>query len=219
MFTGLVRHLGTLAWRRARAGGARVCVEAGAPLLGGLVVGPSMAVMGACLTVAAMGDGRDGRGGCFEADVSGGTLLRTALGMLQTGAPLNLEPALRAGDPLDGHLVSGHVDATAGLLERPEGEGLWLCGRPWALAALVAPKGSVAVDGVGLTVVEATSRWFTASLMPGTLGATTLGLLRPGDRVNLEGDPVARYVARLVGLRGAEERLAGFADGGWKAGG
>jgi riboflavin synthase len=218
MFTGLVRHLGTLAWRRARAGGARVCVEAGAPLLDGMEAGSSIAVMGACLTVAAKAAKAGGRGGCFEADVSGETLLRTTLGMLPTGAPLNLEPALRAGDPLDGHLVSGHVDATAGLLERPEGEGLWLFELPWALAALVAPKGSVAVDGASLTVVEATSRWFTVSLMPGTLGATTLGLLRPGDRVNLEGDPVARYVARLVELRGADERLAGFAEGGWAPG-
>jgi riboflavin synthase len=211
MFTGLVRHQGTLAWRRARAGGVRVCVEAGAPLLDGMGLGSSIAVMGACLTVAAKG------GGHFEADVSGETLLRTTLGMLPTGAPLNLEPALRAGDPLDGHLVSGHVDATAGLLERPEGEGLWLFELPWALAAMVAPKGSVAIDGVSLTVVEATSQWFTVSLMPDTLSATTLCRLRPGDRVNLEGDPVGRYVARLVGLHAAADRLAGFAEKGWNS--
>jgi riboflavin synthase len=97
--------------------------------------------------------------------------MRTTLGMLPAGARLNLEPALRAGDPLDGHLVSGHVDATAGLLERAGGEGLWLFGLPGALAAMVAPRGSVAVDGVSLTVVEATSRWLSASLIPETLGA------------------------------------------------
>jgi riboflavin synthase len=213
MFTGLIRHLGTLAWRRARGGGARVRVEAEGPLLERAGVGSSVAVMGACLTVAARGDG------FFEADLSGETLLRTTLGALPAGAPLSLEPALRAGEPLDGHLVSGHVDATTGLLERAEGEGLWLFELPGGLAAMVAPKGSVAIDGVSLTVVEATGRWLSVSLIPETLNSTALKQLRRGDRANLEADPFGRYVARCLALRGAEDRLGGFAERGWGRGG
>jgi riboflavin synthase len=165
--------------------------------------------MGVCLTVAAKGDG------CFEADVSGETLLRTTLGMLPAGAPLNLEPALRAGESLDGHMVSGHVDATAGLLERAEGDGLWHFELPGALAAMVAPKGSVAIDGISLTVVDATSQWLSVALVPQTIGATTLKSMRPGDRANLEADPIGRYLARCLVVRGTAEKLGGFAERGW----
>jgi len=213
MFTGLIRHLGTLAWRGARGGVARIRVEAGQGLLEGAELGSSIAVMGVCLTVAELNDG------CFEADISSETLSRTTLGALPLGARLNLEPALRVGGPLDGHLVSGHIDATTELLERADGAGLWRFALPGALAAMVAPKGSVAMDGISLTVVEATSRWLSVALIPETVESTTLKHIRPGDWVNLEADPIGRYIARRLALRGADERLAEFARRGWDAGG
>jgi len=211
MFTGLIRHLGTLAWRGARGGVARIRVEAGQGLLERAEPGSSIAVMGICLTVVELNAGN------FEADVSSETLSRTTLGALPIGARLNLEPALRVGEPLDGHLVSGHIDATTELLERAEGSGLWRFALPSPLAAMVAPKGSVAIDGISLTVVEATNQWLSVALIPETIESTTLKHIRPGERANLEADPIGRYVARCLALRGTEERLGGFARNGWKA--
>jgi riboflavin synthase len=166
--------------------------------------------MGVCLTVAAVD------GGGFEADLSRETLSRTTLGSLPLGARLNLEPALRVGDPLDGHLVSGHVDAVTELLERAEGEGLWRFSLPAQVAAMVAPKGSVAIDGASLTVVEATTQWLSVALIPETLSSTAMRDMRPGDGANLEADPLGRYVARAFALRGSSEALEGFARHGWR---
>jgi riboflavin synthase len=213
MFTGLIRHLGTLAWRGARGGGGRIRVGAESSLMERAGLGSSVAVMGACLTVAAVGEG------FFEADLSGETLRRTTLGTLPIGAPLNLEPALCLGEPLDGHMVSGHIDATTRLLECAEGEGLWRFELPGKIAAMAAPKGSVAIDGVSLTVVEATGQWLSVALIPETINSTTLARMRPGDRANLEADPMGRYVARCLALRGTEDRLGGFAERGWGKGG
>lgn len=214
MFTGLIRHLGTLESRSTRSGGARLRIGAPADLLERAELGASIAVNGACLTSVAV----DGR--AWEADLSEETLAKTTLGRLAMGATLHLEPALRVGDPLDGHLVAGHVDAVGHLLARPRGEGgvdegIWRFSLPRELAPMTAPKGSVAVDGISLTVVDCGTDWFTVALIPETVKRTALHALRPGDPVNLEADPIGRYVARALALGGAEDRLADFARRGW----
>jgi len=209
MFTGLIRHLGTLESRSSRSGGARLRITAPADLLARAEPGASIAVNGACLTSVAV----DGR--AWEADLSEETLEKTTLGRLAMGAALHLEPALRVGDPLDGHLVSGHVDGVGRLLERPQDEGIWRFAMPAALAPMTAPKGSVAVDGISLTVVDCGTDWFTVALIPETVKRTAFASMRPGDPVNLEADPIGRFVARALALRASDEKLARFAQGGW----
>ena len=209
MFTGLIRHLGTLESRRPRPGGARLRIAAPAGLLERAEPGASICVNGACLTAAA----RDAR--AWEADLSEETLERTTLGQLAPGAVLHLEPSLRVGDPLDGHLVSGHVDGVGRLLERAEGEGLWRFAMPPELAPMTAAKGSMAVDGISLTVVECGTDWFTVALIPETVRRTRLEGMACGEAVNLEVDPVGRYVARALALRASGDRLARFAKEGW----
>jgi riboflavin synthase len=215
MFTGLIRHLGTLESRSSRPSGARLRIAAPGDLLARAESGASIAVNGACLTSVAV-DGRS-----WEADLSEETLEKTTLGRLPLGSTLHLEPALRVGDPLDGHLVSGHVDGIGQLLSRPQGrggvdEGIWRFSMPAALAPMMAPKGSVAVDGISLTVVDCGSDWFTVALISETVTRTALNGLRPSDSVNLEADPIGRFVARALALRGSDEKLARFAQGGWQ---
>lgn len=210
MFTGLIRHIGTLDSRSQRPGGARLRIAAPAELLARAEMGASICVNGACLTVVA----RDEK--TFSADLSEETLEKTTFGRMPIGAMLHLEPALCVGDPLDGHLVSGHVDGVAHLLQRPEGEGLWRFELPAALAAMVAPKGSVAVDGISLTVVECGGAWFTVALIPETVRSTRLEGARPGEAFHLEVDPIGRYVARALAMQGSEERLHRFAREGWQ---
>jgi riboflavin synthase len=209
MFTGLIRHLGTLESRSSRPGGARLRIAAPADLLARAEQGASIAVNGACLTSVAVD------GWAWEADLSEETLEKTTLGRLPLGAVLHLEPALRVGDPLDGHLVSGHVDGVGRLLERPQDEGLWRFAMPAELAPMTAAKGSIAVEGISLTVVDCGADWFTVALIPETVTRTALRGLRPGDAVNLEADPIGRFVARALALRGSDEKLAKFAQGGW----
>lgn len=214
MFTGLIRHLGTLESRASRPGGARLRIASPADLLARAELGASIAVNGACLTSVAV----DGR--AWEADLSEETLEKTTLGRLPLGTSLHLEPALRVGDPLDGHLVSGHVDGLGQLLSRPQGqggldEGIWRFAMAAALAPMIAPKGSVAVDGISLTVVDCGTDWFTVALIPETVTRTALHHLRPGTAVNLEADPIGRFVARALALRGSDEKLTRFAQGGW----
>ncbi|OIQ67433.1 riboflavin synthase [mine drainage metagenome] len=209
MFTGLIRDLGNLESRASRPGGARIRIAAPANLLARAELGASIAVNGACLTSVAV----DGR--AWEADLSEETLAKTTLGRLALGATVHLEPALRVGDPLDGHLVAGHVDAVGQLLSRPVDEGIWRFSLPLELAPMTAPKGSVAVDGISLTVVDCGADWFTVALIPETVKRTALAGLRPGDPVNLEADPIGRYVARALALRSSDEKLARFAQGGW----
>ncbi len=214
MFTGLIRHLGTLEARSSRPGGARLRIAAPADLLARAEPGASIAVNGVCLTSV----GVDGR--AWEAELSGETLAKSTLGRLPLGAVLHLEPALRVGDPLDGHLVAGHVDGLGNLVARPHGqggvdEGIWRFAMPPALAPMTAPKGSVAVDGISLTVVECGTDWFTVALIPETVRNTALHTVRPGDPVNLEADPIGRFVARALALRVTDEKLAKFAQGGW----
>lgn len=211
MFTGLIRHLGTLQARNARPGGARLRVQAPEALLERAEPGASIAVNGACLTVLS----HDSKG--FEADLSEETLEKTTLGRLAIGAALHLEPSLRVGDPLDGHLVSGHVDGVGCLLERSTSEGLWRFSMQVDMAPMTAPKGSIAVDGISLTVVDCGTDWFTVALIPETVRRTRLESIRNGEEVNLEVDLVGRYVVRQMHLQSREQQLLEFAKQGWKA--
>lgn len=191
MFTGIVAALGTVRAAKAARGGHRIVVDAGRLGLKDVAVGDSIAVNGACLTVVA----RKGR--TFQADVSRETLACTT--GFSAGQRVNLEKALRAADPLGGHLVSGHVDGV-GTVDRTKAAGgsrLLAVAAPSALARYVARKGSIAVNGVSLTVNEVDGAVFEVNLIPHTLAASNLGDLRAGDKVNLEVDMLARYVERL----------------------
>lgn len=192
MFTGIVEELGRV---RERDGG-RLVVEA--ELSGDLAVGDSVSVNGCCLTVVATGGAGEA---WWAADAVAETMSRTALGDLVAGSRVNLERPLRPADRLGGHLVQGHVDAAAEVLApAPE----LVVALPSALARYVVEKGSVTVDGVSLTVVEVSGASFRVAVIPHTAAVTTLGLRRPGERVNLEVDVLAKYVERLL----AESSLA-----------
>lgn len=199
MFTGIVREIGTVERIERGDQGARVRFHA--ELATELAPGGSVSVSGACLTAASTSDG------AFDAEVMNQTLSVTTLGALEPGAAVNLEPPLRAGDPLGGHLVQGHVDGT-GRVEAVEADGFARRLRlavPAELHRFVVERGSVAVDGVSLTVAGLSGDAFEVSLIPETLERTTLGRLTEGDRVNLEVDVIARYAERLVqGLVGPE---------------
>jgi riboflavin synthase len=193
MFTGLVKARGTL----AEADGGRFRVEHSEPL--GLAEGDSIAVDGVCLTATGVEDG------AFRADVMAETLRRSTLGSLEPGDSVNLEPPLRAGDPLGGHVVQGHVDGT-GTVESVTEEGFARVVRIAAAPELlryVVEKGSIAVDGVSLTVAEIDGEGFSVSLIPETLERTTLGAAAPGRAVNLEVDVLAKYVEKLSAPLGA----------------
>jgi riboflavin synthase len=194
VFSGIIEVVGTVAALERRRAGVQLTIRS---TLRGLTLGESIAVNGACMTVTRR------RAGTFAVDVSAESLRRSTLGTLRTGARVNLERSLRMGDRLSGHLVFGHVDGVGALADvRPEGEGaLYRFTMPAALAALLVEKGSIAVDGVSLTVFSCTNRSFTVALIPHTLAVTTLGGLRPGARVNLESDMLARYVERAVRRR------------------
>lgn len=196
MFTGIVQDIGTVQAREARGGDVRLVIAAQRLDLSVVRVGDSICVQGCCLTATAV------QAHTFAADVSRETLALTTLGELQPGAAVNLEPALRAGDPLGGHLLSGHVDGVGEILARhAEARSVRLeIGAPAALERYLAPKGSVAVDGVSLTVNAVQPGSFGVNIIPHTQSVTTLGALRAGARVNLEVDQVARYLARLLAL-------------------
>jgi len=191
MFTGLVELKGNLAQRVRRGPGYRLSI-AGA--LGPLTLGESISVSGACLTVVAWDDRS------FEADVSLETASRTTLGALPVGSAVNLERALKVGDRLGGHLVSGHVDAVGELLRiTPAGEAQRLTvGFPRELARFIAAKGSITLDGVSLTVNAVTDSALEVMIIPHTLAVTTLGELRIGAPINLEVDTLARYAVRFL---------------------
>lgn len=207
MFTGIVEELGEVVGLAAGDRSARITVR-GPAVTGDATRGASIAVNGVCLTVVEQGPGT------FTADVMLETLQRTSLAGLRPGTRVNLERPLRADGRLGGHVVQGHVDGTGTVVERVPGEN-WELVRvavPASLARYVVEKGSVAVDGVSLTVASVddatplpgggTGTTFTVSLIPETLARTTLGLRAPGDVVNLEVDVLAKYVERMVaGLR------------------
>jgi riboflavin synthase len=193
MFTGIVEELGDVVAVEQLADAARLTVR-GPEVSADARHGDSIAVNGVCLTVVTTADGT------FTADVMRETLQRTGLGALRPGDPVNLERPLTLSARLGGHLVQGHVDGTGTVLQRTPGEH-WEVVRvalPAELARYVVPKGSIAVDGVSLTVVEAGPDWFTVSLIPTTLALTTLGRAAPGTTVNLEVDVLAKYVERLL---------------------
>ncbi|MSP68325.1 MAG: riboflavin synthase [Alphaproteobacteria bacterium] len=193
MFTGIVTDIGTVG-RVERNGDTRFEI-ATAYALAAVPIGASIACGGACLTVVAKG------ADWFAATASGETLARTTLGGWRRGTRVNLERALALGAELGGHLVTGHVDAVAHLVERtPEG-GSWrlVIAVPAPLARYIAAKGSVTLDGVSLTVNEVAGERFTVNLIPHTLAVTTFAERRQGDALNLEIDLIARYLARLTG--------------------
>jgi riboflavin synthase len=196
MFTGIITDVGTIrALDRRGDLRARIGTSYGPE---GIDLGASIACDGCCLTV--VDRGRDGEGAWFDVDVSAESLSKTALGDWTEGARVNLERSLRVGDELGGHIVSGHVDGTAEILSvQPEGDSVRYRFRaPAALARFIAPKGSVALNGTSLTVNEVEGAEFGVNLIPHTQAVTTWGLSRAGDRVNLEIDTLARYVARLT---------------------
>lgn len=213
MFTGIIRHVGTVTGVRPNAGGRRLRIDLG-PLAAGLGEGDSVAVSGACLTAAAV------EAPSAEFDAVAETLGRTTLGRLRTGAKVNLERPVRAGEALDGHLVQGHIDGIAEVRRvRRGGEWLVEFAAPGELTDLMVPKGSAAIDGVSLTLVDVGAAGFSVVLIPTTLAETTLGSLRPGTKVNVETDVIGKYVRKHLGRSSASPggvtldklRSAGFA--------
>jgi riboflavin synthase len=193
MFTGIVTDVGHVRAVEKR-GDTRFVIATHYPI-GDLAIGASIACSGPCLTVVEKGTDS------FSVDASAETLARTTAGAWREGTPINLERALKMGDELGGHLLTGHVDAVATLETRkPEGDSLRLTFRvPPPYDRAIASKGAVALDGVSLTVNDVEGAVFGVNIIPHTQRETTLGALRPGDRVNLEIDLIARYLARLVG--------------------
>ena len=211
MFTGIVEELGRVVRLETVEDSARLTVEA-PTVTQDVNLGDSVSVNGCCLTVTAV------HGSTFTADLMAETLTRTTLGSQAPGDPVNLERALRASERLGGHIVQGHVDATAEVLDHHRGEhwDLLRIGLPQEIARYVAVKGSVALDGVSLTVVDVVDASdvtpvpgagasLSVGLIPETLRRTTLGTRRPGERVNLEVDVLAKYAERLLGARPSQE--------------
>jgi len=197
VFTGIVRELGRVVALEGKSDGIQLRIEA-PETAAELGVGDSVAVNGCCLTATGISDGR------IELDAVPETLERSALGRLAVGTPVNIEPAVRAGQPLGGHYVQGHVDGVGRVQSvRSEGVGtrVWI-EAPRPVIRLCVEKGSITVEGVSLTVAELHDGAFAVALVPHTLAATTLGALEPGDEVNLEADVLAKYVERLLPSRG-----------------
>jgi riboflavin synthase alpha subunit len=202
VFTGIVETVGRVAAIEPRGEKTRIAVEAPS-IAGGLPIGASVAVSGTCLTVVAV----DGGTIAFEAVRE--TLEKSALGDLRVGSSVNLERALRADGRLDGHIVQGHVDGTGRVraVERRGDDVRFAVDCDVAFAELLVPKGSVAIDGVSLTVVAVEPAGFDVALIPHTLAVTTLGQRRSGERVNLEADVLGKYVKKYV------ERVVGAGAG------
>ncbi len=195
MFTGIVTDLGQV--RRLRRGELVELTIATRFDTAAIPIGASIACSGACLTAIAV------EPGAFTAQASAETVARTTIGEWREGTAVNLEKSLRLGDELGGHLVSGHVDGIARIVERrPEAELVrFVFAAPDALMGFIAPKGSVALDGVSLTVNEVSGGHFGVNIIPHTLACTGFGAAQPGQRLNLEIDMIARYVARLMAAR------------------
>lgn len=195
MFTGIITGLGTVREIRPLGGGRDMRLVIATPWSNTAEIPPgaSIACSGCCLTAVELG------ADWFAVEVSAETLSKTTLGGWAVGSRVNLERPLKVGDELGGHIVSGHVDGVAEVLAAaPEnGSTRWSFRVPRALSRFIAPKGSVAVDGVSLTVNEVGDDTFGVNIIPHTAAVTSFGLLRPGDRVNIEIDTLARYVARL----------------------
>ena len=195
MFTGIITDVGRV--RAVRPGGDTAFTIATAFDTDDIAIGASIACAGVCLTVTERGQG------WFAVQASAETLSRTTLGAWREGTSVNLERALKLGDELGGHILSGHVDAVAEIVSRrPEGDSVrFVFAVPPPFDKAVAPKGSVALDGVSLTVNEVEGSRFGVNIIPYTLTHTGFGEAAPGQQMNLEIDPIARYVARLLGER------------------
>ena len=201
MFTGIVEELGETVAVDDLGDAARLTVR-GPQVTQDVANGDSIAVNGVCLTVASTS------ADTFSADVMRETLNRSGLGALAPGTPVNLERSVRLADRLGGHLVQGHVDGTGTIISRTPAEHwdvvrIGLPPGPPDLARYVVEKGSVAVDGISLTIVSVSATWFEVSLIPETLKRTTLGAKQPGETVNLEVDVIAKYVEKLLNAQGA----------------
>jgi len=196
MFTGIIEEMGSVKALRHEAGAARLAVSA-STVLGGTAPGDSICVNGVCLTVVEMDKGG------FSADVAVETLKVTNLGELKTGEKVNLERALQLSARVGGHLVSGHVDAVGRIREkREEGNG-WriFIDAPDTVLRYVIKKGSIAIDGISLTVADVDKKGFSIAMIPHTAKLTTLGFKSTGDGVNLETDIIGKYVERLLAVR------------------
>jgi len=199
MFTGIVQGTGRIKSREERGGDQRLEIDCTGVLEPAVLVpGASIAVNGVCLTVV------DPAGACFHADVSAETLSLTTIGDLAPDSPVNLEPALAMGDTLGGHLMSGHVDGIGELVSLHRDARAWRMrfAAPDSLAPLIAAKGSIAVDGISLTVNAVDGDQFEVAIIPATMERTVMSGYVAGTRVNLEVDMIARYLARLLEARG-----------------
>jgi riboflavin synthase len=194
MFTGIILAKGRVTSLTERDGDLELGVDAAGLDVARIAIGDSVCVQGACLTVTRKQDT------CFYADVSRETMAKTTLGKLKVGSNVNLEPSLRAGDPLGGHMVSGHVDAVGNLKRIDPDARSWRLEfeLPAPLSRFVAAKGSICLNGVSLTVNKVDGPIFDVNIIPHTQAVTTLGELRVGDGVNVEIDVVARYLDRLI---------------------
>lgn len=194
MFTGIIEEVGTVISLKRGAKSFTLKVKA-EKVLEGTLVGDSIATNGVCLTVTELGEG------CFSADVMPETVERTSLLSLGAGSKVNLERALTLSTRLGGHLVAGHVDSTGRVTElRSDDTALWITiAAPESVMRYVVEKGSIAIDGVSLTVARLSQSWFSVSLIPHTQGVTTLHNLKVGSKVNLESDMIVKYVEKLMG--------------------
>ncbi|MFI8438103.1 riboflavin synthase [Streptomyces sp. NPDC079020] len=208
MFTGIVEELGEVTAVEKLDDASRFRLR-GPVVTEGAKHGDSIAVNGVCLTVVDLGDHE------FTADVMAETLDRSSLGALTTGSRVNLERPMALGGRLGGHIVQGHVDGTGRIVQRTVSENWEIVkiSLPAELTRYVVEKGSITVDGVSLTVVDAEADHFTISLIPTTLALTTLGIKQPGDPVNLEVDVIAKYVERLLGANAVPGASPGAARG------
>jgi len=199
MFTGIITALGTVRAITQMGSGAdmRLVIATPWPDIADVALGASIACSGCCLTAVELG------ADCFAVDASAETLSRTTLGTWKVGTRVNLERSLKVGDELGGHIVSGHVDGLGEAISAtPEnGSTRWRFRAPTELARFIAEKGSVAIDGVSLTVNDVTDDTFGVNIIPHTASVTGFGFLKPGDKVNIEIDMLARYVARLAETR------------------
>ena len=208
MFTGIVEELGTVEAVEEQGDAIRLSIRA-ATVLEDAGLGDSIAVNGCCLTVSQLEPGTTVDGGVWTADVMQETLDKTSLAGIKPGDRVNLERAVTADKRLGGHIVQGHVDGVGTIIARTPSEHWELVeiGLPDGLGKYLVDKGSITVDGVSLTVVEANDETFTVSLIPETLARTTLGARQPGERVNLEADVLAKHVEKLLASGYVEKLL------------
>lgn len=201
MFTGIITDVGRIVRKEPLGHGARLAIETAYPAEG-IDIGASIACSGCCLTATTVEP--SGTGARFTVDVSSESMDKTTIGTWDVGTRINLERSLRAGDEMGGHIVSGHVDGRAEIVSRDDAEGMttFVFAPPPALLPLLATKGSVALDGTSLTVNDAGTT-FSVAMIAHTLAVTTWAERQPGDRVNIEVDTIARYVARLMDVRAA----------------